>query len=128
VSVVPVKLLLDENLSPKVAERLAHEDGIDACHVRDRGLLAATDREVLECAFKEDRVLATSNVRDFLKLARAREVHPGIIMLEDGALPRDEQLGVIRAALVALPAIGDLTNKVVWVSADGQTRVQEIPR
>lgn len=122
-----MKLLLDENLSPKVAERLAHEDGIDACHVRDRGLLAATDREVLECAFTEDRVLVTSNVRDFLKLARAREVHPGIIMLEDGALPRDDQLRLIRAALVALPAVGDLTNKVIWVAPDGRMRVEEVP-
>jgi predicted nuclease of predicted toxin-antitoxin system len=41
-----VKLLLDENLSPKVAEALAREDGIDACHARDRGLLRATDAEV----------------------------------------------------------------------------------
>jgi predicted nuclease of predicted toxin-antitoxin system len=127
VSVVPAKLLLDENISPKVAEKLAHEDGIDACHVRDRGLLAATDHEVLECAFNEDRVLVTSNVRDFLKLARARKVHPGIIMLEDGALPRDEQLRTVRVALATLSEVGDLTNKVVWVAADGSTRVEDIP-
>jgi hypothetical protein len=37
-----VKLLLDENISPKVAEKLTLEDGIDACRVRDRGLLAAS--------------------------------------------------------------------------------------
>ena len=126
-SVVPAKLLLDENISPKVADKLALEDGIDACHVRDRGLLAATDREVLECGFNEDRVLVTSNVRDFLKLARARDVHPGIIMLEDGALPRDEQLRLLRVALATLPAVGDLTNKVLWVAADGNKKVEDVP-
>jgi len=47
---------LDENLSPKVAEVLRSEDGVDACHVRDRGLLEATDREVLDRAYGEDRV------------------------------------------------------------------------
>jgi predicted nuclease of predicted toxin-antitoxin system len=61
---VNVKLLLDENLSSKVAETLRSTDGIDACHVRDRGILGATDPEVLERAFLEDRILMTSNVGD----------------------------------------------------------------
>ena len=67
-----VRLLLDENRSPKVAEALAKEDGIDACHVRDRNMLAASDHEVLERAFAEDRILVTANVDDYAKLARAR--------------------------------------------------------
>lgn len=79
-SVVPAKLLLDENISPKLPEKLAHEGGtktaLDACHVRDSGL-AATEREVLD---------------------RARAVHPGIIMFENGAATRDEQLRYVRAA------------------------------
>ncbi|MCL2447640.1 MAG: DUF5615 family PIN-like protein [Polyangiaceae bacterium] len=62
-----VKLLLDENLSPKVAEILRDADGIDAVHVRDRGLLRASDAVVLERAYAEDRVLATKNVDDFVK-------------------------------------------------------------
>ena len=126
-SVVPVKVLLDENISPKVAETLAREDGVDACHVRDRGLLAASDREVLDRAFSEDRILVTSNVADFVKLARARDLHPGIILLEDGALPRDEQFRVVRAAVVVLRGIADLTNKVLWIAVDGSTRVEDIP-
>jgi predicted nuclease of predicted toxin-antitoxin system len=68
-----VKLLLDENLSPAAAVAL-NAGGIDACHVRDRGILGATDHEVLERAFLEDRILVTSNVDDFVKLARAREI------------------------------------------------------
>ena len=68
-SVAHVKLLFDENVSPAVAEQLARIDGLDACHVRDRGLLAATDAEVLERAYDEDRILVTANVADFLKLA-----------------------------------------------------------
>ncbi len=126
-SVVPVKLLLDENISPEVAEKLAYEDGIGACHVRDRGLLAASYREVLDRAFDKDRVLVTANVDDSLKLAHARDVHPGIIMLENGAATRDEQLRYVRAALAALSAVGDLTNEVLWVARDGRTTVEEIP-
>ena len=82
---VNVKLLLDENISPKAAETLCNEDGIDACHVRDRGGLGTLDHEVLDLAFAEDRILVTSNVADFVKLARARELHAGIVLIEEGA-------------------------------------------
>lgn len=126
-SVARVKLLLDENVSPKVAEELAHVDGLDTCHVRDRGLLSATDAEVLERAYDEDRILVTANVADFLKLARARDVHPGIVLLEDGALPRADQLRLIRLAMAAIAALGDLVNKVLWIAADGAARVEEVP-
>jgi len=127
VSAARVKLLLDENVSPNVAAELARVDGLDACHVRDRGLLAATDAEVLERAYDEDRVLVTANVADFLKLARARDVHPGIVLFEDGALPRAEQLRLIRLAVAAIAALGDLVNKVLWVATDGTTGVEKIP-
>lgn len=49
-----VKLLLDENLSPRVTLAL-QADGVDACSVRDRGMNGATDPEVLDLAFREDR-------------------------------------------------------------------------
>lgn len=122
-----MKLLLDENVSPQVADELVRSDGIDVCHVRDRGLLAATDAEVLERAFDEDRILVTANVADFVKLARARDIHPGVVLLEDGALPRAEQLRVVRLAIPALEATGDMTNKVLWLTQDGRTRVEELP-
>ena len=67
---VPVapKLLIDEDLSPAVAQRLRDEDGIDAVAVRDRGRLGATDNDVLEYAFTEDRILVTFD-KDFGELA-----------------------------------------------------------
>jgi predicted nuclease of predicted toxin-antitoxin system len=124
---VNVKLLLDENLSPRVAEILRNEDGLDAVHIRDRGLLEATDPEVLERAYAEDRVLATKNVDDFVKLARARELHPGVILLEDGDLVRAEQLRVLRVAVAALQAESDLVNRVLRVWADGKVIFEDVP-
>lgn len=105
-----MKLLLDENVSPWVAAELSRVDGLDICHVRDRGLLAATDAEVLERAYAEDRVLVTANVADFLKLARAREIHPGTVLFEAGALVRAEQLDAIRLGVATIAALGDLVN------------------
>ena len=57
------KILIDEDLSPWVAHRLRVEKSIDAVHVRDRGRLGRTDREVLELAFSEDRILITASAK-----------------------------------------------------------------
>jgi len=124
---VNVKLLLDENISPKVAEILREQDGVDAIHVRDRALLQAADHVVLERAYAEDRVLVTKNVDDFVRLARARELHAGIILVEDGDLVRDDQLRVVRAAVARLQRERDLMNRVLRIWADGESCFEEIP-
>ena len=121
----PTKLLIDENLSPLVATTLC-EDGVDAAHVRDRGLNGASDPEVLEHAFAEDRVLATVNVDDFVKLARARELHAGIVLIEQGGLRRDEQVALMRRVVERL-AGEDMANRVLWVAHDGSMKIEEMP-
>jgi predicted nuclease of predicted toxin-antitoxin system len=121
-----VKLLLDENLSPRVAERL-RGDGVDACHLRDRGLLGVPDEEVLERAFLEDRILVTSNVNDFLRLARARELHAGIVLVEQGDLLRDDQLVLLRQVVPAIEAHGDMVNLLLRVAASGGMTFEEVP-
>jgi predicted nuclease of predicted toxin-antitoxin system len=123
---VHVKLLLDENISPVVATTLCAE-GIDACHVRDRRLLGATDPQVLELAFAEDRILVTSNVDDFVKLAHARDVHPGIVLLERGGMLRDEQIDVVRRAVAAIATHGAMVNMALRVADDGTMTFEEIP-
>ncbi len=119
-----MKLLLDENVSPTVSIALC-TDGVDACHVRDRGLLGSTDREVLSRAFAEDRIVVTTNVDDFVKLASACDIHAGLILIEGGLL-RDEQLAVIRAAVVAIAAV-DMANKVAFVDNDGNVAIEGAP-
>jgi len=126
----PVRLLLDENISPAVAVALC-KGGIDTAHVRDRGMNGATDTEVLAKAYEEDRVLVTANVGDFEKLARAQELHAGIILVEDGALLRDEQELVVRRAaslLAAEQGAGfDLVNRVMRIGLDADATIEELP-
>jgi predicted nuclease of predicted toxin-antitoxin system len=97
-----MKFLIDEDLSPKVAERLRVDDGLDVIHVRDRNLLGKSDPSVLQSAYDEDRILVTANVKDFQRLARARELHPGIVLVLDGSLSRDEQLVLMRQVVAEL--------------------------
>jgi predicted nuclease of predicted toxin-antitoxin system len=122
---VNVKLLLDENLSPRVAATLCSE-GVDACGVRDRGMLKASDAEVLKRAFEEDRVLVTKNVGDFATLAHASELHAGIVMLGDGALTADELLPLLRRVIQRLSS-EDMANRVLWVDEDGTMTLEDIP-
>ena len=118
----PPKLLLDENLSPSIAVAL-QKDGVDAIHVRDRGMNAASDAAVLEKAFEEDRIVVTVNVDDFARLARAREIHAGIVLVEEGGLLRDEQAVVIRRAIelisVEATAGRDMVNRVLRIRKGG---------
>jgi predicted nuclease of predicted toxin-antitoxin system len=127
----PVRLLVDEDLSPTVAARLRDEDGLDVVAVRDRGKLGATDREVLDLAFAEERILITANVADFERLASARELHAGIVLLERGDLKRDEQLAVVRTAVAAieaeLAAGRDMVNRVLLVGAEGKLTFESVP-
>ena len=121
-----VKLLLDENLSPAAAVALA-ANGIDACHVRDRGILGASDHDVLERAYQEDRVLVTSNVDDFVKLAAAREIHAGIVLIERGGLLRDEQIALVLKVAAKLADHGAMLNDLLRVADDGSMTFEASP-
>lgn len=77
--------LLDENVDPKVATYLAKED-LDAVHVRDTlGQGADDEAEVLPYARDHDRIVVTSDVKDFGALPL--EAHAGIILLHDDTMP-----------------------------------------
>jgi predicted nuclease of predicted toxin-antitoxin system len=127
----PLRLLIDEDISPTVAVRLRDEDGLDAVALRDRDKLGAKDHEVLELAFSEDRILVTANVSDFKRLASARELHAGIVILEEGDLKRDEQLAAVRTAITAIEverAAGrDMVNRVLLVGPGGAMTFENVP-
>ena len=126
-----MKFIIDEDLSPRVARYLCQEFCFDAIAVRDRGLLGATDREVLEYAFKEDRILVTANIRDFEKLAAAAEIHAGIVLMQDGDLRAAEQIEVMAMVVRVLRAeidLGnDLINRVLYISISGNVRFENSP-
>lgn len=72
-----IRLYLDENLSPKIAEQLKLR-GIDAVSVRELGKLGGSDESHLERATRLGRVLVTSDV-DFLRFASEGINHAGIV-------------------------------------------------
>ena len=80
-----MKALLDEQLSPRIAE-LLRDRGHDVQAVVDRRDLAGRrDRMILEVAAVEERAVITNNVKDFRPLAAEQlaqgESHAGLILL-----------------------------------------------
>jgi predicted nuclease of predicted toxin-antitoxin system len=126
-----MKFRIDEDLSPRVARYLCQEFCFDAIAVRDRGLLGATDCEVLDYAFNEDRILVTANIRDFEKLAGSAEIHAGIVLIQEGDLLATEQIEVMATVVRVLQAeiaIGkDLVNRVLYISISGTARFENLP-
>lgn len=80
---VAIRLYLDENLSPKIAEQLKLR-GIDSMSVRELGKLGDTDRNHLARSTRLGRVLVTSDA-DFLRLAAEGIDHTGIVFGDLGS-------------------------------------------
>ncbi|NET89669.1 MAG: hypothetical protein F6K45_16525 [Kamptonema sp. SIO1D9] len=126
-----MKFLIDEDLSPTVARFLCEELFLDAVAVRDRGLLSATDYQVLEYALKEERIVITANVHDFERFARAFSVHAGIVFLLEGDLLRQEQIAIVVEAIEAIETLletgEDMINRVLYISVDGTKSFEILP-
>jgi len=78
-----VKFYLDEDLSPRIAERL-RQKGIDAVSASEVGNREISDRDQLLHAAREGRSLVTRNIRHFVQLSKEavarQEPHAGIIL------------------------------------------------
>jgi hypothetical protein len=64
-----MKLLLDEDLSPRIAVIL-RDKGIDALSVHEIGRTGLSDHEQLEYAASEGRCFVTRNRNDYILLTR----------------------------------------------------------
>ena len=97
-------ILLDEMLSPSIAEQL-RDRGLDAIALTELpGLSGVADYEVLTYATSVNRIVVTRNVRDFVVLDRqwrdAGRPHSGIACLDSQAFRQDRAfIGNVVAAL-----------------------------
>lgn len=121
-----MNLLIDENLSPTLVQRLA-DRGIFAQHVAHLGRVGVTDPEVWRYAFEHDQIVVTMNRMDFLELAGDCELHPGLIVFREGGLKREEQWEWLLPVLDALAATENLVNEVVEVTGKGAFTRRQIP-
>ena len=98
-----MRLLLDEQLSPTIAEQLRSR-GHDVVSAVDAGVAGIADEQVLASAARDRRAVVTNNIKDFRPMhadyLRTSTAHHGIVYVPSGKYGlRRDQLGSLITAL-----------------------------
>lgn len=120
-----MKFLLDNNLSPTLADFL-RGDGHVVEHVRQLGLGAAPDVEVMAHAREHDQVLISADTDFGTLLARSGHTKPSIILIRRSTARRAHEIaGLLKANLDQVE--NELTFGAVVVIGDYDLRVRRLP-
>ena len=117
--------VVDANLSPRLAD-LLRDAGHDAVHVRDIGLRAASDDEIIDYAISTDRIVISHDT-DFGTLLAYRELSkPSFILIRSSdPVDVDHQARLVVANLDAMS--DDLGAGAIAVFARGRLRIRRLP-
>ena len=123
-SAAPVKLMLDEMLSPAIAQQL-RDRGHDVETIKGDPLHEAlSDPEVMNLARAQGRALVTNNLVDFRPLhheaiAPGGPGHFGMVFMPGDYRRRKADTGrivkALEAKLAEFPGDGDLVNGESWL-------------
>lgn len=120
-----MRLLVDANLSPRVAARLRGE-GHDAVHVTEIGMLAAPDEVIFAHAADSGLVIISADTDFGELLAVSGATRPSVVLLRSADhLTPDQQATLL---IANLPAVADELDSGAAVSiARGRLRVRPLP-
>ena len=120
-----MKFLVDNAISPRVAERL-RQAGHDALHVRTRGLQTASDGDIFDVAINEARILISADTDFGALLAVRQELRPSVILFR-GKAPHtpDHQAELLLANLQNLA--DDLEHGAIVSIYEHRVRIRRLP-
>jgi predicted nuclease of predicted toxin-antitoxin system len=120
-----MRLLLDANLSPRIAGSLC-DAGFEAVHVADLGLVTATDDVIFDRAAEEGLVIVTADSDFGSLLAVRRATSPSVVHLRHVAeLVAEDHLALLVANL---PQIADDLERGAIVSlSPNRLAIRDLP-
>jgi predicted nuclease of predicted toxin-antitoxin system len=119
-----VRFLADAGISPKTVEFL-RKAGHDVAHVRDYGMQRAPDREVIERAQAESRVLLTFDLDFGEILALGVLRHPSVVLFR---LAKETSAAVnLRLAAVLAAQSSALDGGALVLVEDSRYRLRKLP-
>ncbi|MEV0144760.1 MULTISPECIES: DUF5615 family PIN-like protein [unclassified Nonomuraea] len=120
-----MNFLVDENLSPRVAELLT-KAGHDAVHVRDLQATSAPETTIMELAVADSRTIISADTDFGALLAHARATEPSVILVRELVELRPPELvNVILANLEVLEQ--HLQTGAIAAFTPGGIRVRALP-
>jgi predicted nuclease of predicted toxin-antitoxin system len=120
-----VKLLIDENLAPRIAS-LLNDAGHDAVHVRDLEAAGAPDTRIIDLALADGRTIVSADTDFGALLASTEATRPSVILVREvvGRLPTD-LVGLLVACIEQLE--GQLAAGAMIALTGTGARVRRLP-
>ena len=109
--------------------RLLADLGVYSQSVPHVGLAGRADHAVWQYALDHGFTVVTANARDFIELLDA-PIHPGLIVLRESGLSRQEQWERLIPVVEHVKKSGDedfLLNKLIEITGVRQFTIREIP-
>ncbi len=120
-----MRLLVDNALSPIICQGLL-DTGHDAIHVRDVGMAAASDEEIVDFAEREDRTIISADTDFAAILALRRAAKPSFVLLRGDIERRPEAQAKLLMEL--LPSLEEsLAAGAVIVITRDRIRIRSLP-
>lgn len=119
-----MKFLIDECLSPELAELARARGFTESMHVTRLGLTSAKDWTITRRAVDDGFILMTNNTADFTALYGREELHVGLVCLNaaPGTMSLDLQKRLFLLALAELEEI-EPYNEVLEITASAKGEI-----
>jgi predicted nuclease of predicted toxin-antitoxin system len=119
-----LRFLLDECVSARLTGLLV-DAGHDCVHAAERGLLGASDEQVMATALAESRVLVSMDTDFGELLATSHASLPSVLLFRRVGRAAEEQAAVLLLNLADIA--GDLDAGAIAVITNSQIRLRRIP-
>ncbi len=119
-----MKFLIDKNLSPTLSTSL-NEHGFDSIHVKHLNKSSASDEEIFQIAFEENRIIITADVDFGYILSKWKHNLPSVIIFR--FFPYNPVIQFSNIIKIIEEFGSDLINGSLVVIEPSRIRIKQLP-